>query len=233
MFIAIILAHMDTESQVPYCEAVCGHVAGPGNVEEHVAELGGVKEHVVRDGVLPSAPGWDSVVLPVVDGGDGVVVPVVDGAVVVVLPPVSGGDGVLPSTSGRDDVILPPPAGGDGVVLPSTSGGDGVVLPPASGGDGVVLPPPPAGVGDVVVQLVDDGVPLGDGREVGEHPASCNGPGVPPASGMSSGDTCAPGKSLEVILVPAMASTSSLEVKSRITMALRWISPEIAPDLRH
>ena len=209
MFIAIILAHIAAESQVPYCEAVCGHVVEPGDVEEHV----------VRDGVLPSAPGWDSIVLPVVDS--------------VVLPPVSGGDGVLPSTSGRDGVILPPPAGGDGVVLPSTSGGDGVVLPPASGGDGVVLPPPPAGVGDVVVQLVDDGVPLGDGREVGEHPASCNGPGVPPASGMSSGDTCAPGKSLEVILVPAMASTSSLEVKSRITMALRWISPEIAPDLRH
>ena len=219
MFIAIILAHMDTESQVPYCEAVCGHVAGPGNVEEHVAELGGVKEHVVRDGVLPSAPSWDSVVLSVVDG--------------VVLPPVSGGDGVLPSTSGRDDVILPPPAGGDGVVLPSTSGGDGVVLPPASGGDGVVLPPPPAGVGDVVVQLVDDGVPLGDGREVGEHPAPCKSPGVPPASGMSSGDTSTPGKSLDVIFVPAMASTSSVLVKSRTTMALTWMSPEIAPDLRH
>ena len=137
MFIAIILAHIAAESQVPYCEAVCGHVVEPGDVEEHV----------VRDGVLPSAPGWDSVVLSVVDG--------------VVLPPVSGGDGVLPSTSGRDGVVLPPPAGGDEVALPPASGGDGVVLPPLTGGDGVVLPPasgedgiilpPAAGEDDVVL----------------------------------------------------------------------------------
>ena len=58
---------MDTESQVPYCEAVCGHVVEPGDVEEHVAGPGVVKEHVVSDGVLPSAPSWDSVVFPVVE----------------------------------------------------------------------------------------------------------------------------------------------------------------------
>ena len=121
-----------------------------------------------------------------------------------------------PSFSG-DDVVLSPTSGRDGLVLFTSNGG----VPPSGVGDDMVLVVecgvPLAGVGDGVVPLV--GAPAGV-EKLGEPPAPGKIPGVPSASDKSSGNTPASGKSLDVILVPAMASTSSLVVKSRTTIAL-------------